>query len=152
MVKYSLKRSRRNFTKHRVQSSLVAFTREKNVALSNNVARSKKGTRCVNMHKTKRLHVVKIKHIRPPVKGGWIIYVTVVLSRPLTRVSPVLLRVNHPKWIRHTIYEYSQSSWTTLCKCLRLYWSSAILMHIINDLLSLYSVILINKQYPLFEN
>ena len=90
--------------------------------------------------------------IRPPAKGGWIIYVTVVLSRPLTRVSPVLLRVNHPKWIRHTIYEYSQSSWTTLCKCLRLYWSSAILMHIINDLLSLYSVILINKQYRLFEN
>ena len=43
MVKYSLKRSRRNFTDHQVQSNLVAFTREKSVALSNNVGRSQKG-------------------------------------------------------------------------------------------------------------
>ena len=38
-------------------------------------------------------------------------YANVVLSRPLTRVSQVLLRASHPKWIRQTIYEYSQSSW-----------------------------------------
>ena len=38
-------------------------------------------------------------------------YVNVVLSTPLTRVSQILLRLSHLKWIKQTIYEYSQSTW-----------------------------------------